>query len=100
MFGHGQQYVAEGRVCKAEDFGVLVSPARIITRPDGTVVTLVMNVVYPELLQAERVHLAALAPLDDTDADSGRGSDDEDDARRTGWGDDGDDSARAHDYDD
>ena len=48
VFGHGQQYVAQGRVCRAEDFGVLVSPARIITRPDGTVVTLVMNVVYPD----------------------------------------------------
>ena len=50
VFSHGQAYVIASRVPTAAQFGVLVSPDRIITRGDATVVTLMTNVMFPKLL--------------------------------------------------
>jgi len=54
VFSHGQLYVAAGLVCRAEDLFVLVSPERQVGLTDGSTVTLIMNVVYWELLQVPR----------------------------------------------
>jgi hypothetical protein len=52
VFGHGQLYVALGRVCDRGSLALLVDKARIVRDPaDGSLALIVRNVVYPELLQ-------------------------------------------------
>jgi ATP-dependent DNA helicase PIF1 len=62
-FGHGQLYVAAGRVCARTDLALLLPPDRIVRDPtDNSLAVILRNVVYDELLRPDGIDVAA-APV-------------------------------------
>ena len=55
MFSHGQLYVAVGRVPTADQLAVCVAPCRILQQAEGAPITLIVNVVYPEVLNTPQI---------------------------------------------
>ena len=89
MFSHGQLYVAMGRVPSATALAVCVAPGRIVQQAGRERVVLIVNVVYPEILNTPQVMPdgSLVGPPDQDAAPAEPEGEQEDDG--VAWDDDG-----------